>query len=90
MRHKYIKDHGIYHLGLVLFLILWAIFAYYARDNKQLEMMILVSMAALYILWGILHHALMHTLTAKIVVEYIAMASLGLAIALFLIKGFML
>lgn len=90
MIRKHIKHHGKHHLGLVLFLLLSITLAYYSRSNKQLEMIIIVLMVSLYVLWGVVHHAFMHRLTTKIVIEYIAMASLGLTIALFLIKGFML
>jgi hypothetical protein len=90
MIKAHLKHHGTYHIGLILFLLLGIIVTYYAKENKQWEMMILVAMASLYILWGTIHHYLMHDLSSKIVIEYIAMASLGLSIAIFLIKGFAL
>jgi hypothetical protein len=34
-----------------------------------------------------LHHAGNHTITAKIVIEYILIGSLGLTVILFLLKG---
>jgi hypothetical protein len=90
MIKKHIKTHGHYHISLLLILILGSILAYYSRDNKQFEMMILVGLSFLYVLWGVFHHYTIHDLTPKIVVEYTIMASLGLVVALFLIKGFML
>lgn len=90
MRKKPTQQHGHYHLSLALVLILGAIIAYYNREDKQVLMLILVIISFLYVLWGIVHHHLVHDLSPKIVVEYIAMASLGLAVAVFLVKGFML
>lgn len=90
MIKKHLKHHGSYHLSLLLVLTLGVVLAYYSRGNKQLEMMVLVGIASAYVLWGVIHHYVMHDLTYKIVIEYIAMASLGLVLALFLIKGFML
>lgn len=84
------QQHSHYHLSLALVLILGAVFAYYNKDDKQLLMIILVIISSIYVMWGILHHHLVHDLSPKIVIEYIAMASLGLAVALFLLKGFML
>lgn len=82
--------HAGYYLILFLVMTLASIFAYYSRENKQLEMMILVLMASVYILFGVIHHYIIHDLSAKIVIEYIGIGSLGLAISLFVIKGFML
>lgn len=90
MIQVYIKHHGKYHLAILLILILGVIFAYYTRENKQLEMIVLMSLASIYMLFGIIHHYLTHDLSAKIVIEYIAMGSLGITIALFVLRGFML
>lgn len=87
---KYIRHHGKYHIALFCMLTLGVILAYYTRDHKQMEVMILVAMASVYILFGVVHHYLMHDLSSKIVIEYIAMGSLGLAVILFVLKGFML
>jgi hypothetical protein len=87
---KHLKHHGTYHSGLFLFLFLGIVLAYYAKENKQLEMILMIGMASGYIIWGVIHHYLIHDLTSKIVIEYIALASLGLTIALFLVKGFAL
>ena len=90
MIKKYLSHHGKYHLALFCLLTLGVMLAYYTREQKQLEMMVLIAMASVYILFGIIHHYIMHDLSSKIVIEYIAMGSLGLAIALFILKGFML
>jgi len=87
---KYIHHHGKYNIALFCILTLGVILAYYTRDHKQLEMMVLLGMTSIYILFGIMHHYLMHDLSSKIVIEYIAMGTLGLAIALFVLKGSMI
>jgi hypothetical protein len=90
MIQKHLQHHGHYHLALFLILLLGVVFAYYAREDKQIEMIILISIASIYMLFGIIHHYLMHDLSAKIVIEYIAMGSLGIAVAFFVFRGKML
>ncbi len=90
MIRTHINHHWKYHLALFLILTLGVIFAFYARDDKQLEMMILIGMASIYMLFGIIHHYFMHDLSSKIVIEYIAMGSLGIAIVFFVFRGLML
>lgn len=90
MIHKHLKHHGTYHLSLALLLLLGVIMAYYSKENRQLQMVVIIGMAFVYVGWGVVHHYILHDLSPKIVIEYIAMASLGITIALFLIKGFTL
>lgn len=87
MRQLYIKHHGKYYLTLLSLMTIGVIFAYYTREDKQLEMIVLITMAIVYILFGIIHHYLIHDFSSKIVIEYVAMGSLGLAIVLFIMKG---
>jgi len=50
-------------------------------------MLLVIGMGILYTFWGILHHGLEHTISAKIVIEYILISSLGVAVIFFLLRG---
>ncbi len=90
MIRTHLRHHGKYHLALFLVLVLGVIFAYYAREDKQFEIVVLIGITCVYMLFGIIHHYLMHNLSSKIVIEYVAMGSLGIAIACFVFRGIML
>ena len=55
--------------------------------NKLQQIGIFTLIALFYVIWGILHHFINHELNKKIVVEYILIATLGVAIMFFLLKG---
>jgi len=40
-----------------------------------------------YVVIGIIHHLLAHDISSKIVLEYVLMATLGISIVFFLLKG---
>ncbi len=50
-------------------------------------MIIVVGMSTAYLVFGIVHHLLNHDLVAKIVIEYVLIAMLGIAAALFIFRG---
>lgn len=43
--------------------------------------------ALVYVIWGILHHAVHHSVTLRVVIEYIVVALLGVAIIIFILNG---
>lgn len=45
-----------------------------------------IALATVYVLWGIIHHALRRDLHLKIVLEYLGIAILGVAITLSVIN----
>ena len=75
----YISLSGIFIL--VLFLVL------YFSPQRDLQMITLIGLSIAYAIVGILHHALLHDLVAKIVVEYVLIACLGIAASYFIFKG---
>jgi hypothetical protein len=82
------KKHIFYYLGLVAMILIAILFILQVAANKQLEMVIVVGFGIVYAFWGIMHHYLHHSLRARIVLEYVAVASLGVAAILFLVKAF--
>lgn len=84
---KKINEHVIYYMSLIAIFALGIFLMSLAMPNKQLQMLIFVIMAIFYVIWGVLHHFINHELSNKIVVEYILIATLGVAVMFFLLKG---
>ena len=74
------KTHIIYYIVLIVILLLFLILLQISMFDKRLEMLLVIGMGILYTFWGILHHGLEHTISAKIVIEYILIG--GIAIVL--------
>lgn len=81
------KKHIGYYLSIAVILALVFFLVINTAYDKGLQMMMVILTALFYGGWGILHHFINHDITAKIVIEYILMGSLGVTIALFLLKG---
>lgn len=82
--------NAVSHVGYYISLIAILIFGFALASltpYKQLQMAIVILITFFYVIWGILHHLINHDLSAKIVVEYILIGSLGLSVILFLLKG---
>lgn len=63
--------------GLTLFLI----FDY----NRQIQVGITLLMAAIYVVWGIVHHAVKKELHPKIIFEYLIVATVASVVMIFLL-----
>lgn len=85
MRKK-IKHTGHY-ISLIFILLFGFLALSLSYGNKKLQTEIVILMAIFYIAWGILHHHQNHSLTSKIVVEYILIAALGIAALIFFLTG---
>ena len=81
MTSKHIQHYlpllGILAFGLFGFLI----FSY----DKAFQLIILIALAVAYVFWGLIHHYLHDDLYLLVIIEYIAVATLGLVIAFSLI-----
>lgn len=85
--HKRSEKHVLYYLFLTIILIFGVFLAVQFAYNKQLQMIMVMTVSLFYVGWGILHHFVHHDLSAKIVIEYVLIGSLGMTIVLFIIKG---
>lgn len=57
--------------------------ASYVPLGKNVQMSFVVLTAFLYVVWGVLHHTLHHSFSLKVMLEYIAIATFGISVALF-------
>lgn len=81
------NKHTGHYVSLILILILGLIGLQVAAFDKKLQAEIIILTALMYVLWGIIHHKLNHSLSSKIVIEYILIAALGLAALMFFLMG---
>lgn len=81
------NKHIFYYVSLIAVICIAIILVKQFQYQKQLQMVVVVGLGVMYVGWGILHHKLHHSLRAKIVLEYVAVASLGVAAILFVIKS---
>lgn len=53
--------------------------------NRQIQIWITIGLGAVYVLWGIMHHALSKELYLRIVIEYLLVAVLACLLVIFLL-----
>jgi hypothetical protein len=62
----------------------FTLFLYY-KYSKETQAYLIFNTSMAYILWGVLHHKLIHYLTIEIIFEYILVAALGSFVVLSLV-----
>lgn len=58
-----------------------------AAPDRKTQMLIVLGMGFFYVVTGVIHHLINHDLVAKIVIEYVLIAALGIAAAFFIFRG---
>lgn len=81
------KNHNLYYLSLLSVLFSGIVLVIIFSGDSILQMLTVVGVAFSYVILGIVHHLIDHDLVLKIVVEYILIAALGIAAALFVFRG---
>ena len=84
---KKIKKHLGYYFSILLIFALGLLLTQVFAPNLKLQITAVATTIVFYVFWGILHHKINHELTAKIVIEYVLIGSLGLSILFFIIEG---
>lgn len=81
------RKHIFYYAALILLCALTVTLVKLFAFSQQEQFFVVVFLGFFYALWGVLHHVLHHSLRARIVVEYILIATLGIAVTFFVLKG---
>jgi hypothetical protein len=81
------KRHLGYYLSFFLIIAAGVYAVYASSSDKSLQIKFVVLMAASYIVWGVIHHAVHHSVTLRIVIEYVIVALLGIAVVFFILNG---
>ena len=83
---KYLNRHHAYYLLVVSTLTLCFVAVRTVGYTRQLQVLFVLTAAFLYVLMGVIHHKVEHDLHLRIILEYVGIASLGMAIIYFLIQ----
>lgn len=81
------QKHLLYYISLITILGLGCYLIYFFNYNKQIQLFLIILVTVFYAVWGILHSILHHSISTKIVLEYVAMAALGAAILNLIIRN---
>lgn len=76
----YLSLLGIFLAGIVSFVF----FSY----DEGFQIAVVIATAIAYVFWGLIHHFLHRDLYFSVIVEYVAVALLGMVIALTLVLRF--
>lgn len=82
-----LKKHRFYYVIIFLIIAMGLILVSQSQYGKGYQLIVVGTIAFCYVLWGIVHHYAHHDITAKIVLEYVLIASLGMVALLFLLQG---
>lgn len=78
----------IFHYIVLIFILAGGIFSfYYVRGNATLQLAISIVVSVSYVIWGILHHMLEHTLHKRIVIEYLLIGAIAIVLLATIIRS---
>ena len=75
-----ITKHSNHYSVLALILSLSVLAFVLLNYNSYLQMMVVLLASTLYVIWGVVHHYLLHDLGAEIVLEYFIIALFMVAV----------
>lgn len=84
--HPHIKEHLHYYLFLLAIQIAGLSLFLLSSPDRTLMMSAVLLTSFLYTAVALVHHHMNHTLTSKIVLEYVLIAALGIFLMLFYLK----
>jgi hypothetical protein len=84
MMQETIKKHLLYYAVFIGCEFMGLILLLFTAGEKNLQLLVVLSMTLFYIFWTIMHQYIHHRLTLKIVLEYVLIGSLGLVLSWFL------
>lgn len=81
------KGHWHYYILLLAIFIAGFVLTIFAGTTKQLQMLFIIMTAFLYVILGVFHHVQDHSITAKVVIEYVIIAMLGISVSLSIVSA---
>lgn len=80
---NHIRNHILYYLALCSIQIAGLILFAALAPNHNLQLSIAILTSFFYAVIGLLHHKMDHTLTTKIMLEYVIIPALGISVLFF-------
>lgn len=69
------------HFFILLVILAAGVFTFISvRPNTSLQLFVGIVTAAVYVLWGLIHHAMQKDLHQKIVVEYLLIGTIAIVL----------
>ncbi len=87
---KHCFSHNLWYYSTLAIIFILGALVFFQTTDRKLQISIVIITSFLYVIWGIIHHRLHHNLTAKIVIEYSLIGSLGMSLIFFLMQGSLL
>jgi hypothetical protein len=84
--NKLLKSHVGYYLSLGTLLVICFGLIVIVGNQPAIKITILIMTAVLYAIWGVAHHAVHHDISARVVIEYILIAALGMVLVLLVVR----
>lgn len=81
------KKHLGYYVSFLVICFAGIFLVFQNNGDKNLIIEFVSLFALSYIVWGLLHHLVHHSVTLRIVIEYIVVALLGVAVIFFILNG---
>ena len=81
-----LRKHIKYYAALLIMQILGFFVMLSLSGNKEFQIAVIISTGIGYAVWAILHQYLEHSLTTKIVVEYVLFGTFGIIASLLFFK----
>lgn len=82
-----IGKHVYYYSFLFLVLFLSALVVFLSPGDQKLHMTVMIFAALFYVFWAIFHHLMHHDLHAKVVIEYVLIAMIGISVVYFVLTA---
>ncbi len=86
MIFKEVKKHRFYYIFLLIIEASLAYCILVSKGDRDRQLLLMLTAAVFYAIWGIVHHSINHDFHFKVVIEYLLMAILGIAIVFFLLQ----
>ena len=77
------KKDFLYYISLTAIIIVGFLLGSYVPLGTTIQIACIVATGFSYAFLGVLHHILHHSFSLRIMLEYIAIATLGISVALF-------
>ena len=84
---KSVSKHMPHYAGLLGIFVLGVIGFVVFRYDQVFQYSLAIALSVSYVVWGIIHHWLHKDLHASVIVEYMAIATLGLVVMIGLISS---
>lgn len=78
------RKHLLYYIVSIMIFVVGLALIFFTAYDQRLQLSFVIMTSMIYFLWSFVHHYVHHELHTKVVVEYILIATLGIALSFML------